>query len=625
MCGIVAVVGQHTACKDTLAQGLRALEYRGYDSVGCAYVESNTGTVRVVKVVGESALFKAKLAATKTDGFIGIGHTRWATYGRPTLENAHPHLNCDGTVAVVHNGSIDRADKLREKLLTDGHHIVSQTDSELIAHIFSKLLDLHAYDMKAALGALRAQLHGEYALAIISSRLPHVIGFIRHQSPLFIGIGHEQMFIVSDQLALNATVQQVVFIPDNSFGFVTAHTYEVYDMQGRMISVMPLVKTIGEAALDKGAYDHFMLKEIYEQKSVILRTLDAVQALDVELPLGLEKDSFWIRFGLDSAGIRSLSKIYFIGLGTSYHAARIAQYFFESVAHVTARVISASEFHQASFFPQAHALYVFISQSGETIETLNALRTVRGKGGRTLAITNVRLSTLAQEADGVLFTRAGQELSVGATKTFVAQLALLYWFAHRVAYTQGIVNARELAGAVADCIHAADVLEDSIVSYEYELRTIIGPRYASFDRMMLIGHYNMFPFAQEAALILRRTAHVFAHAYTVSEVQRGALALVDARTPLVLFSGLDEQVYQVVLRHAHQIKARDGHLVVFAFQGQHELIALADTVFIIPPVTIALGPIAVAGIMQLLVYSMTEYLGLPVDRPRPASLGVLKG
>jgi glucosamine--fructose-6-phosphate aminotransferase (isomerizing) len=615
MCGIVAVVGQHQVCKDTLAQGLRALEYRGYDSVGCAYVESTTGTVRVVKVVGESALFNAKLATIKTDGFIGIGHTRWATYGRPTLENAHPHLNCDGTVAVVHNGSIERADKVREKLLAEGHHIVSQTDSELIAHIFAKLLDLHAYDMRAALGALRAQLYGEYAIAIISSRLPHVIGFIRHQSPLFIGVGHQQMFIVSDQLAFNATVQQVVFVPDNSFGVVTAHNYEVYDAQGRALSVVPTVKTSGEAALDKGAYDHFMLKEIYEQKSAIIRTLDALQALDSERPIGAE-NSFWKRLGLSAESVRQLSTIYFIGMGTSSHAGRIAQYFFESVTHKTARVISASEFHQTMFFPQAQALYVFISQSGETSETLRALRTVRAKGGKTLAITNARLSTLAQEADGVLFTRAGQELSITPIKTFVAQVALLYWFVHRIAYTQHIVSERELIGAVADCIHAADVLENSIVSYEYELRTVIGPRYASFDRMMLVGHGAMFPFAQEAALILRKTAHVFAHAYTVSEVQRGALALVDARTPLVLFSCLDEEAYQVVLRHAHQIKAQDGHLVVFAFQGQHELIALAHTVFIIPPVTAALCPIAVAGIMQLLVYSMTEYLGLPFDRPR---------
>jgi glucosamine--fructose-6-phosphate aminotransferase (isomerizing) len=439
---------------------------------------------------------------------------------------------------------------------------------------------------------------------------------------LFIGIGREQMFIVSDQLAFNASVQQVVFIPDNSYGVVTAHSYEVYDAQGRQLHVMPTAKSVGEAALDKGAYDHFMLKEIYEQKSGILRTLDALQALDAQLPVGIEFDPFWQRLGLSATQVRALSKIYLIGVGTSYHAARIAQHFFESVTQVTARVISASEFYAHSFFPQEHALYVFISQSGETVETLHALRAVKAKKGKTVAITNTRLSTLAQEADGVLFTRAGELVSVAAAKTFVSQLVLLYWFSHRVAYTQGKVSERQFTESVADCIHAADVLEDGIVSYEYELRTVIGPRYASFDRMMLVGHSTMFPFAQEAALIMRKTAHIFAHAYTVSDVQRGAFSLVDARTPLVLFSGLDEQVYQVVLRHAHQIKARDGHLVVFAFQGQHELIALADTVFIIPPVATALCPIAVAGIMQLLVYSMTEYLGLPVDRPRPAAIGI---
>lgn len=621
MCGIVACVGTQP-CRDTVVQGLQTLEYRGYDSSGFACIDGGSGHLQLTKAAGQLSALKEKLSKNSYDGVVGIGHTRWATHGPATDVNAHPHTDCRNTVAVVHNGIIEHCAALRSKLIAAGHTLVSTTDSELVAHLFSDLLCQHNGNLQAALGALRAQLQGAYALVIMIEERPDVLCVVRRRSPLVMGIDHERILVASDQLAFPDDVKQVVFVPENSVGLVYADHYDLFDAANKAMTVQPVTKALSEVTPEKGPFAHFMLKEIYEQKRAIARSVGFFQLIGGRDGIAMTPTqqaahgTVWQQLGLSADQIKKIKRIHLIAAGTSWNASRIGQFFFETVPHIQTRVHLASEFVYAPFFPDKEGLYLFVSQSGETADTLEALRRVLTHDLMTVAVTNVASSSIVREAGGFLLMHAGPEISVASTKAFSCQLTSFYWLAHRIALERGAINDTAMRDAEDALFVASEVLDASLSRYEHEMRITLAPRYARFDRMIFLGRQVTYPFALEAALKLKEISYIFAQCYPAGELKHGPIALVDKHTPVILFSLLDDVLYQKLVVNAQEVKARGGHLVIFAFEGQNELIALADTAFVVPRVASLLAPLALTGVMQLFAYTITCQLGHSVDKPR---------
>lgn len=629
MCGIVAYVGERP-CRQHIFDGLARLEYRGYDSAGFVCIDARHNHFSYHKEAGSIDLVKKLAQAVTFDGNIGLGHTRWATHGVVDQRNAHPHFNCRKSIAVVHNGIIEGFEALRERLTQEGHDFYSSTDTEVAVHLFSSLLTTHK-SIKSAIVALSKKLHGAYALVFLLEDYPDQLIVIRHKSPIVLGVGNNEMFVASDFLAFSDKTNQVMFLPDDSYAIVKKNNVELFDFTGNKISCTPETINTQYAAVDKQEFEHFMLKEIYEQKRAIMRTinffnmigcsnetvaevaLDPIQTLQNPLEYN---ECIWHQLGVSKTQIKNLKSLNLVAAGTSWHAARIGQFFFEIIAKIPTHVYLASEFRYMPLFVGEETMYMMISQSGETADTLEALRLVNSFDMQTITITNVASSSMVREASGFLPMQAGPEISVAATKTFSSQVSSLYWLAHRIAYERGEITAEQLHNAEEDLYVAAEILETTIETHKIKIIQDFAPKYSKFDRYIFLGRHVSYPFALEAALKLKEISYIFAQCYPAGELKHGPIALVDERTPVIIFSVLDELIYNKLVSNAHEIKARKGNLVVFAFEGQTELMNLADVVFSIPKVTPLLAPLAMTGIMQFFVYQVARELNRPPDKPR---------
>lgn len=605
MCSVVGYVGKNY-CREYVVEGLQRLEYRGYDSSGFACLNPADNRVLYAKAEGQLGNLLKKFEALPIDGKIGIGHTRWSTHGQSTQENAHPQFDCQKTISIVHNGIIENHHEYRSQLKEAGHVFYSDTDSEIIAHLFEALLVSHQ-TYKAAVVDLVNRLEGAYAfIAILQDHPDHMV-LVRKRNPLCVGIGDGEMFVASDLLAFADKTKKVLFLPDESFAFVKKDMIELYDFSGK-----PLPITIQEvssqwAAHEKNGFEHFMLKEIYEQKTAIASTIEFLKSVSSQI---------WDHIGLTVEQVKNLKTIHMVACGTSWHSAKIAQFFFEQICMIPVSVHLASEFRYMTFFPEKNSLYIVISQSGETADTLEALRMISAMQLPTLALTNVPSSSLVREADGFLLTQAGQEIAVASTKAFSTQVAALFWFANRLAHELGILSKNHFELAQEEILIAAEVLETCIENNKIDILQKHAKTYAQYKKSIFLGRHISYPFAQEAALKLKEIAYIFAEAYPAGELKHGPLALVDQDTPIFIFSHKDPVIYQKLLSNAQEVKARKGHLIAFAFEGQKELVALADLAFIIPKVNPLLGPLAMTGLMQFLVYSIACELGCPIDKPR---------
>jgi len=587
-------------------EGLKRLEYRGYDSAGFAVIDPTSNRILSQKAEGRLSNLADKLETNNIDGCIGIGHTRWATHGASSVLNAHPHFDCHRTIALVHNGIIENHHELKDQLQKTGHIFESQTDTEVIAHLLEQSLASHA-TLKSVMVDAVNQLHGAYAFLAIFAQFPDQLIMVRRRSPLCIGLGNGEMFAASDLLAFAGRSSQVLFMPDESFAILHNDAIELYDFAGNALP--QVVQQVVADWSDSGTsgHAHYMLKEIYEQKSVISKTVSSLQDL---------REGIWDQLDVTPEYIQKLDKINMVACGTSWHAARIAQFFFENICMIPTSVYLASEFKHMPFFPQSNSMYLAISQSGETADTLEALRLINSMNLHTVALTNVPSSTLVREAKGFMLTQAGREVAVASTKAFSAQLTALYWLAHRVALEKGIIGAREMQQAQDDLLIAAEVLENTIENYKYDIMTTLASRYAKYTKAIFLGRHISYPFAMEAALKLKEITYIFSQCYPAGELKHGPLALVDQNIPIFVFSVLDQVVYQKIVSNAQEAKARGGHLVVFAFDGQKELCDLADQVFVIPKIKPLLAPLAMTGIMQFFAYSVANHLNLPIDKPR---------
>jgi len=632
MCSVIGYIGTNKSSSFVL-EGLSRLEYRGYDSVGFAWLAAHStvdaGTINHVKAVEGLTQLSQKFAQFDTQShdtqsadisahnagkhhYVGIGHSRWATHGRPSELNAHPHFDCQKSVAVAHNGIIENYLEIKQELAAQGHVFVSDTDTEVVAHLLESLIsdlsESQNFNLKDILVQLISRLEGAYAFMIMLKQYPDTLVVIRKRSPLCVGIGQEEMFVASDAFAFAGKTKQVVYIPDETFALIHKDGMQLYDFAGHSLTVPVEPLELDWLASDKQGYEHFMLKEIHEQKKALYKTVDYAHAIH---------DAVWDHLGLSAQQVQELRHINLIGCGTSWPAARMAQFFLESLAGVSVSVYLASEFRYMPFFPSRNSIYIAVSQSGETADTLEALRLINSSGLPTIALTNVASSTMVREAGGFLLTQAGREIAVASTKAFSTQLAALYWLANRIGLEKGHITAHAMAQVRPDIYTAADMLEASIAKYESEITQHHAKKYAHYTKAIFLGRNISYPFAMEAALKLKEIAYVFAQCYPAGELKHGPLALIDAQTPVFIFSHQDPLIYQKLVSNAQEVKARNGHIIAFLFEGQHELAALADLYFEVPAgLTPLLGHLAMTGLMQFFVYSLAKELGCPIDKPR---------
>lgn len=603
MCSVVGYIG-NKPCRAIVFEGLKRLEYRGYDSAGFACLDA-CNDIQCIKAVGKLENLRKEIDKNPLDGTRGIGHTRWATHGGVSIANAHPHSDCAKKIYVVHNGIIENHDQLRKKLEAAGHTFTSTTDTEVIAHLFEANFS-HSTSLKDVAQQVMNSLEGTYAFIAMLKDYPDTIVLARNRSPLCIGLGNSEFFLASDPLAFAGYADSVVYLPDESFALVSHRGINLFDNSGNELEFFPTKLDLAWQDT-QCMHDHYMLKEIYEQKTVIHDTVQYLQQIH---------DTIWQHMGLTPEYARNLESINMIGCGTSWHAGYIGTFFIEQITKIPAYVHLASEFRYKPFFSPQNSVYIAISQSGETADTLEAMSLVQSHKIPVVALSNVASSTACRQADGSLLIKAGYEIAVVSTKAFTAQVVALYWLAHRLALEKGIINPQQMKSACDDLLVTSQILEDCIERYKREIIRTLAPKYAEHKNFIFLGRYDSYPFAMEAALKLKETAYLYAISYSAGELKHGPLALIEKDTPVFVFSTQDPIVYQKLLGNVQEVKARGARVTAFAFQDQKELQNLADYVFVIPKVALLLGSVAMTGLMQFLVYYIAKELGREIDKPR---------
>jgi glucosamine--fructose-6-phosphate aminotransferase (isomerizing) len=579
MCGIVGYVGYRKADR-VIVSALKRLEYRGYDSWGIAVGEENLKVYKQVGAIGEEAEL--------SDSPIAIGHTRWATHGKPSEANAHPHLDCSKQIAIVHNGIIENFLSLKEKLIEEGHNFVSETDTEVIAHLIEKNYNGR---LEEAVVAALPELKGSYAFVALSSGERKLVA-CRHKSPLILGIGDGEYFVASDVPAILDYTNRVVYLEDGDVVIVTDSGYEIQNNGLKVERKVELVPWSIEDA-EKGGYEHFMLKEIHETPRVIEDTL-----------VGYVSDII----DLDVSFAAGMSEIVFVACGTSYHAALAGKYIIEKLAGIPVRVEHASEFNY-HHIPLARCLVVGITQSGETADTLEALRKAKGFGARVLAITNVLGSSVTRIADHVIYIRAGPEISVAATKSFIAQLVVIYLIAAKLS----MLSRAEIERYALDLKLLPEKVQ-RVLDNENKIREI-GELLAGFENVMYVGRGFGFPIALEGALKLKEISYIHAEGYPAGELKHGPFALLGKNTPVVACV-VGDNTYEIMLNNIKEIKARDSLVIAVADESDEEVERYVDHVIRTPNIHHLFSPITYSVALQLLAYYTAKTRGCEIDRPR---------
>ena len=599
MCGVVGYVGSKDAVA-VLLDGLRRLEYRGYDSAGVAVL--NGRGVETRKLAGRIAALRDLVAREPVHGTCGIGHTRWATHGAPTEQNAHPHTDCTGTLALVHNGIVENADLLRLQLERAGHRFATETDTETLAH----LIEAAAGDtLEERVIAALALVEGTYGLAVISEADPRKIVVARRGSPLLIGVGGGECLVASDASAVLAHTRSVVYLDDGDVAVLTPEGYRVLDGDAR-----PQVRTVDEIEWDLetlalGGYPHFMLKEICEQPETVRSTLRG-RLLPVAGTARLN--------GLNVAAAQCayIRRIVIVACGTSWHAGLVGRHVIEELSGIPVGVEYASECRYGRKLRVPGTLTIAISQSGETADTVEALRAAKAAGSRVVGIVNVVGSTIAREADGGIYLHAGPEVGVASTKAFTSQLVALLLLGLHLGRQRGlsVEDGRELAAQLAQLPE----LVARTLELEPEVQAL-AQRYADANNALYLGRGVNFPVALEGALKLKEISYIHAEGYPAGEMKHGPIALIDSRMPVVAITP-QGATYEKMTSNVEEIKARDGIVIAVATEGDADIGAKADQVIWIPPALEWLQPILFALPLQLLAYHMGVLRGCDVDQPR---------
>jgi glucosamine--fructose-6-phosphate aminotransferase (isomerizing) len=601
MCGIVGYVGPEEATP-ILLEGLRKLEYRGYDSAGLAVV--NGEGVEITKEAGLLSELEQSVEKAPPRGRLGIAHTRWATHGAPTRTNAHPHVSCDGRIALVHNGIIENASALKHVLVDRGHRFQTATDTEVLAHLIE---EHYAGDLEKAVREALSRVEGTYGLAVVHGDEPDRIVAARMGSPLLIGLAADAQYLASDASAIVGRTRKVIYLEDGEMAVITRAGYKTTDLQNTHVD-----KAISEISWDvkeiqKGGYPHFMLKEIHEQPESLRNAIRGrLVRSDGTARLG------GLQQGLSDEDVKRIDRIVITACGTSWHAGLVGEYMLEEATGIPVEVEYASEFRYRNPIVNERTLVIAVSQSGETADTQMALREARRRGAKALGIINVVGSTIAREADCGIYLHAGPEIGVASTKAFTSQimvLGLLTLFLGRRSRISA-ERGRELVLAME---RLPDQVEE-ILAKEAEIREIAA-LYADATNALYLGRGYNFPVALEGALKLKEISYIHAEGYPAAEMKHGPIALIDENMPVVVLA-IRDAVYHKVLSNIQEVRARHGRILAIANEADGELASLADHIFTVPHTLDLLTPVLTAIPLQLLAYHIAVLRGCDVDRPR---------
>jgi len=600
VCGIIGYIGEKKVVP-VLVDGLRRLEYRGYDSAGIAVV--NGGSLHIRRSVGKLRDLEDTLGVSPIEGSFGLGHTRWATHGRPTEENAHPHRDCSGNIVVVHNGIIENYLALKEALIEKGHKFTTETDTEVIAHLVE---ENNSGTLEKAMQKTLPMLKGVYALAALNATEPKKIVAARRGPPLVVGLGEREFFVASDIPALLHHTRDVFFLDDDEIAVVTEGGVRILDSAGRTVGRQVQRITWDPIMAEKSGFKHFMLKEIYEQPRAIRDTLLGRYSLD-------SGKIFLEEMEITEDDFKRLTKVNLIACGTSSHAALVGKFILEKICRIPVEVDTASEFRYRDPIIDDKVLTVVISQSGETADTLAAQREARSKGSKTLAICNVVGSMMTREAQGVIYTHAGPEIGVASTKAFTAQLAALNLLALYVGQVRGVLNADEARRHLEGLTHLPAQIE-AILAEDAKIEEMSREFFQAKD-FLFLGRGINYPIALEGALKLKEISYIHAEGYPAGEMKHGPIALIDGNLPVVTLASNDH-VYEKMLGNVEEVKAREGKVIAIASEGCKEIEKKADFSFMVPSAHELLTPILMVVPLQLLAYHIALRRGCDVDQPR---------
>ena len=602
MCGIVGFVGHEKSAMDVLLDGLKRLEYRGYDSAGVAIV--NGAAIEMCRAVGKLRNLEEILRDRPLSGYVGIGHTRWATHGKPSERNAHPHRA--GSVAIVHNGIVENYRELREELERAGRTIQSETDTELIAH----LIDVAIQAGADALGAVRqacARLVGSYAFgALCESDPDHIVAAKSGGSPIILGVGDKETYLASDIPAILPYTRQMIFLEDGEFAVLSRDGVQVIDSDGRPVVRDPKPIPWDPVSAEKGGYDRFMQKEIFEQPRAITDTIGTRLA-----PSTGEVELDGIDFSPEAVG--DIERLCLVACGTAYYSCMVGKYLYEQIAGIPADVDLASEFRYRQPILDPHVMVVPVSQSGETADTLAALREAREAEARVVSICNVRDSTIARESDDVLYTQAGPEIGVASTKAFTTQLVAHYMLALKLAISRGRVSDAAARRHIADLMRLPRLVEHAL-ALDQEIRAI-AQKFFHATNFLFLGRGIMYPIALEGALKLKEISYIHAEGYAAGEMKHGPIALIDGDMPVVVIANRSP-VYEKVVSNLEQVRSRDGVVIAMASEDDLEISDKANEVIRIPDLGEHLTAVLATIPLQLLAYHIAVLKGTDVDQPR---------
>ncbi len=603
MCGIVGYIGERSAV-EIILEGLKRLEYRGYDSAGVAAVGPEGLQIR--RAAGRIKVLEGLLRERPLQGTVGIGHTRWATHGRPTDENAHPHTDGSGDLVVVHNGIIENYLPIKERLQAEGHRFTSETDTEVIAHLIERhLQDTPRLD-EAVRRALR-ELVGSYAIAVLHRNMPdRLVAAKQGAGSVVVGLGQGETFLASDIPAILSHTRDVVVLEDEDVAVVTRHGVEITQLDGGPVQRTPSRILWDPILAEKGGYRHFMLKEIFEQPRAAADTMRGRVQLEggaLVLP----------DVQLDPEIVQQFQRVVLVACGTSYHAAIVARFMLERLAGITAEADLGSEFRYRDAVLGPETLVVALSQSGETADTLGAVKAARAKGAPIVGITNVVGSALSREATGVLYTHAGPEIGVASSKTFTATLVACHLFALWLGRRRGALLVEDCKKHIQGLLELPRLMERTL---ELEPAVAELARDLARDKNFLfLGRGIQYPIALEGALKLKELSYVHAEGFPAGEMKHGPIALVDEAMPIIALAPRDGS-YDRMMSNIEEVRARDGRVIAFGHEGDRELAAKADAMIAVPPSADLLAPMLMAIPLQLLAYHVAVRLGRDVDQPR---------
>ncbi|MBE6073758.1 MAG: glutamine--fructose-6-phosphate transaminase (isomerizing) [Selenomonas ruminantium] len=600
MCGIVGYVGDKQAA-NFLLEGLAKLEYRGYDSAGIAVF--NGESIRVEKSVGRLASLKDKIKDDMPQGTMGIGHTRWATHGRPSDRNSHPHTDCSGDFVVVHNGIIENYLTLKEDLIEKGHVFKSETDTEVVAHLIE---EVYNGDFVSSVREVLRRVEGSYSLVFMSSKHPGMLICAKQDNPLVIGLGEGENFIASDIPAIIQYTRRTYILNDGEMAVLTKDSIKISNRQGEPVTKKVFEVNWNAEAAEKGGYEHFMLKEIHEQPKAVRDTMSQRIAKD-------GKRIVMDELKWDADYLNSFNKIYIVACGTAYHAGLVGKYYIEKLARTVVEVDVASEFRYREPIVDENTLFIAVSQSGETSDTLAAMKESKRLGAKTLALTNVVGSSIAREADQVLYTWAGPEIAVASTKAYTTQIVLFFMLALYMAQIKQTLKPERIAELIG-MLHEIPAQVSRTLEDVEPIKTF-AKQYGFNEDVFYIGRSLDYDVALEGSLKLKEISYIHAEAYAAGELKHGTLALIVEGVPVIALA-TQKSVYEKTLSNIKEVKARDAVVIGIAAEGDEELEKYVDHVMKVPETDELLIPILTVVPLQLLAYYAAITRGCDVDKPR---------